>query len=363
MARAWLLCWALTVLPAAANRISFNYAADLNKDFLEQYQKEKEAKRQAQQEAKLQRQAEAAGAASAPAAPAPAPAPTQAEFVVARSAGGLPLGKFKLPAVVGLGLGAYRGLQVVQLRRLTSQLSAGQSELAELGASPVSLPAHKGGIRGQIAAHAEALRTLETAKAEAAATAERKAALLKEVSAAYAQLEQKIPASLAKQSEAELGALLAGLAERVQACGGPMTHRSSVASAPRLPVLLDVLPTGGRHALRCSRRTGPWGRRPPTTSALGRSSASRRGATTSPRAPTRCARCCSCRCPPPRPPRLSTGPPANLPARLPPPASGGRLPSRRLNCGPHRRAPRRRSWAARGRWTRASRRWGRRSCS
>ena len=48
--RAWLLCWALTVLPAAANRISFNYAADLNKDFLEQYQKEKEAKRQAQQE-------------------------------------------------------------------------------------------------------------------------------------------------------------------------------------------------------------------------------------------------------------------------------------------------------------------------
>eukprot|EP00908_Phaeocystis_cordata_P001417 Transcript_11497.p1 GENE.Transcript_11497~~Transcript_11497.p1 ORF type:complete len:372 (+),score=121.26 Transcript_11497:57-1118(+) len=232
MARAWLLCWALTVLPAAANRISFNYAADLNKDFLEQYQKEKEAKRQAQQEAKLQRQAEAAGAASAPAAPAPAPAPTQAEFVVARSAGGLPLGKFKLPAVVGLGLGAYRGLQVVQLRRLTSQLSAGQSELAELGASPVSLPAHKGGIRGQIAAHAEALRTLETAKAEAAATAERKAALLKEVSAAYAQLEQKIPASLAKQSEAELGALLAGLAERVQACAAMLEAYRALGQTP-----------------------------------------------------------------------------------------------------------------------------------
>ena len=144
MARAWLLCWALTVLPAAANRISFNYAADLNKDFLEQYQKEKEAKRQAQQEAKLQRQAEAAGAASAPAAPAPAPAPTQAEFVVARSAGGLPLGKFKLPAVVGLGLGAYRGLQVVQLRE--ADLACGRIILAARAPPPraIALNANEG---------------------------------------------------------------------------------------------------------------------------------------------------------------------------------------------------------------------------
>lgn len=130
-----------------------NYAAEINKDFMKEYQAEKAAKKAAQAEG----------------APVPAPAPAKASELVnpvVRSGGGR-LSVLRLPAVLGLGVGAYRGLQAMQLQRLAARLRTEQSSLAEMGVAAVELPAHTGGIRAKIAAHADALRQLTDAKVRA----------------------------------------------------------------------------------------------------------------------------------------------------------------------------------------------------
>ena len=194
-----------------------NYAAEINKDFMKEYQAEKAAKKAAQ--------AEGAAAPSAledarkllsskGEAPSKASEPSSTVSV----SGGGRLAVLRLPAVLGLGAGAYRGLQAMQLQRLTARLRTEQSELAEMGVAAVELPEHRGGIRAKIAAHAEALRQLTDAKVIAEEAAERKAGLLAEASALYAQLKLSPPASLQAQGEAELRQSLDTLSQRVAFC-------------------------------------------------------------------------------------------------------------------------------------------------
>ena len=178
-----------------------NYAAEINKDFMKEYQAEKAAKKAAQAE----------GAATAEASK-----PSEPISRVIRSSSGR-FAVLRLPAVLGLGAGAYRGLQAVQLQRLASRLRTEQSELVEMGVAAVELPAHQGGIRAKIAAHADALRQLTDAKVMAEEAAERKGVLVAAAIAKYAQLQLSPPASLHTQGEAELRLLLDNLSQRVAA--------------------------------------------------------------------------------------------------------------------------------------------------
>ena len=211
-----------------------NYAAEINKDFMKEYQAEKAAKKAAL--------AEGAAAPSALAdarkllgskgeEPSKVSEPSSAVSV----SGGGRLALLRLPGSavgVGLGLGAYRGLQAMQLQRLAARLRTEQSELAEMGVAAVELPAHQGGIRAKIAAHAEALRQLTDAKVIAEEAAERKAVLLAEASALYAQLQLSPPASLQAQGEAELRQSLDTLSQRVGACAALLEAYRTLGQAP-----------------------------------------------------------------------------------------------------------------------------------
>lgn len=215
----------------------FNYASELNNDFLKEYQAEKAARKAAQTEGGAP--PSASGDArklmgskgeepSKASAPSKASEPSSAASV---SAGGR-LAVLRLPAVLGLGAGAYRGLQAMQLQRLAARLRTEQSELAEMGVAAVELPAHGGGIRAKIAAHTEGLRQLADAKVIAEEAAERKAELLAEASALYAQLELSPPASLQAQGEAALRQSIDTLGERVAACAALLEAYRALGQAP-----------------------------------------------------------------------------------------------------------------------------------
>ena len=201
-----------------------NYAAEINKDFMKEYQAEKAAKKAALAEGAAPPSALADARkllGSKGEEPSKASEPSSAVSV----SGGGRLALLRLPGSavgVGLGLGAYRGLQAMQL----------QSSLAEMGVAAVELPAHQGGIRAKIAAHAEALRQLTDAKVIAEEAAERKAVLLAEASALYAQLQLSPPASLQAQGEAELRQSLDTLAQRVAACAALLEAYRTLGEAP-----------------------------------------------------------------------------------------------------------------------------------
>ena len=208
-----------------------NYAAEINKDFMKEYQAEKAAKKAAQAEGAAPPSALADARkllGSKGEEPSKASEPSGAVSV----SGGGRLAVLRLPAVLGLGAGAYRGLQAMQLQRLAARLRTEQSELAEMGVAAVELPAHKGGIRAKISAHAEALRQLTDAKVIAEEAAERKAGLLAEASALYAQLQLSPPASLQAQGEAELRQSLDTLAQRVAACAALLEAYRTLGEAP-----------------------------------------------------------------------------------------------------------------------------------
>lgn len=215
----------------------FNYASELNNDFLKEYQAEKAARKAAQTEGGAP--PSASGDArklmgSKDEEPSKASAPSKASepsSAVSVSAGGR-LAVLRLPAVLGLGAGAYRGLQAMQLQRLAARLRTEQSELAEMGVAAVELPAHGGGIRAKIAAHTEGLRQLADAKVIAEEAAERKAELLAEASALYAQLELSPPASLQAQGEAALRQSIDTLGERVAACAALLEAYRALGQAP-----------------------------------------------------------------------------------------------------------------------------------